>query len=963
MKKHIRRLPYPRVALGSNRRRPGAAGLSRKPEPLHAAILGLSHNSARIFNSFQAHICLVDYSGVILAVNKAWRNFARANGASPRTVGPGADYFAACRSATGLDAGTAAAFASGIREVMQGKRGEYWLEYACHSRRKRRWFIGRVTPLAAGDGICALVAHENITVRKVAETHNRHLHAVLNSIRGVTQLVIRERDPQRLLAEACRLLAQTRGYRLVWIARAEPGSGRLMVAAHAGGHKGRIEKLARGRDAGAARRGPIGAAIRTRRPVTCNDLRADPRFAPWREVVNSGGPGSCTSLPLIHGERIFGVLNIYADRPDNFDEEEMGLLGEVAADLAYALQSIEGEEGRRRAEEALSLSEQRFRRVFEEGPLGIAMVSPIDGKFLRANVTFSRMLGYTEAELRRLTFADVTHPDHRSEDAEAVGKLWEGRIPFYRTGKRYLKKSGEMLWGALAVSVIRDEDGQPLYSLAMVEDITKERRMRDKIRASEERYRALFRNSMDAVLLTSPDGSIHAANQAACRMLERTEEEIIQAGRTGLVDTADPGLPALLEERSRTGMARGELTMFRRDGSPFPVEASSAVFQDADGAVRTSMIIRDITVRREAEAVLRESEESLRKAEQMAHVGYWSRDLDTDEITWSDESFRIFGLEPQSIRLNFARLLEVIHPEDRGKVRQAVQDALADIRPYELEYRAQRPDGTTRVVHSRGEVTRDGAGRPRRMSGMVQDITERKLAEFRLSVSEERLRSLSARIEGLREEERSRIAREIHDELGQMLTGIKMDLRWIEDRLDRFGDDRRVNPILDKLMAASAVADDTIKSVQRIAAELRPGILDKLGLAVALQYEAARFEERTGITCRRILPEDDLRLRPPAATAFFRIFQEALTNVARHARASLVEVELQSEEQGCRLEIRDNGKGITGEDLVNQRSLGMLGMQERARLLGGEVTFSPRSGGGTVVTVRIPNSLKTGETR
>jgi signal transduction histidine kinase len=237
----------------------------------------------------------------------------------------------------------------------------------------------------------------------------------------------------------------------------------------------------------------------------------------------------------------------------------------------------------------------------------------------------------------------------------------------------------------------------------------------------------------------------------------------------------------------------------------------------------------------------------------------------------------------------------------------------------------------------------------------IRDITARKRTEWFGLIYRDQLRALSARIETMREEERTRIAREIHDELGQMLTAIKMDLRWMEHRLDEFGEDRRLNPILDKLVATAELTDATVKTVQRIAAELRPGILDKLGLPMALQYEGARFNERTGLACRLVVPGETLPLEPEVATAFFRIFQEAVTNVARHAQATAVEVELQPQADGCRLEIRDNGKGMAGVDQARLESLGLLGMRERATLLGGEVSFTPRPGGGTVVTVWIPN--------
>jgi signal transduction histidine kinase len=189
-----------------------------------------------------------------------------------------------------------------------------------------------------------------------------------------------------------------------------------------------------------------------------------------------------------------------------------------------------------------------------------------------------------------------------------------------------------------------------------------------------------------------------------------------------------------------------------------------------------------------------------------------------------------------------------------------------------------------------------------------------------------------------------------------MLTGIKMDLRWMEHRLDEFGEDRRVNPILDKLAATVELTDAIVKTVQRIAAELRPGILDEMGLPSALQYEAGRFEERTGIACRLVEPSDTLELRPEIATTFFRIFQEALTNVSRHSGATTVEVELRMEAEDCRLDIRDNGNGMAAVDLASPKSLGLMGMRERASLLGGVVSFAARPDGGTAVTIQIPNN-------
>ena len=237
---------------------------------------------------------------------------------------------------------------------------------------------------------------------------------------------------------------------------------------------------------------------------------------------------------------------------------------------------------------------------------------------------------------------------------------------------------------------------------------------------------------------------------------------------------------------------------------------------------------------------------------------------------------------------------------------------------------------------------------------LFRDIARRRRTEKELRDSREQLRALAARLQAVREEERTRVAREIHDELGQMLTAIKMDLRWIENDLEQL-DDPRLNPLLDKAVAATELTDALARSVQRIAAELRPGILDRLGLVMALTHEAEQFQQRTGIQCRLKLSEDEPLLPAESVTAVFRIFQEALTNVARHARASEVEIELESSPGFIALKICDNGSGIKSDDLLGGHSLGLLGMQERARHLGGEITFKSGPAGGTLLTLQIPH--------
>jgi signal transduction histidine kinase len=228
--------------------------------------------------------------------------------------------------------------------------------------------------------------------------------------------------------------------------------------------------------------------------------------------------------------------------------------------------------------------------------------------------------------------------------------------------------------------------------------------------------------------------------------------------------------------------------------------------------------------------------------------------------------------------------------------------------------------------------------------------SEHRRAEEQLLESHERLRALSVYLQSIREEERTRIAREVHDELGQSLTSCKLDLSWIAGRLPK-----DLTPLLEKTKALISHIDSTIQTVQRISTELRPGVLDHLGLAAALEWQANEFQNRTGIKCdvRANVPEP--LPDPNLSTTFFRIFQETLTNVIRHAGATHVRVDLKESDGRIILEVRDNGRGIGRSEISNTKSMGLLGMKERAALLGGMFKIGRLTRGkGTRVKVSIP---------
>ncbi len=226
---------------------------------------------------------------------------------------------------------------------------------------------------------------------------------------------------------------------------------------------------------------------------------------------------------------------------------------------------------------------------------------------------------------------------------------------------------------------------------------------------------------------------------------------------------------------------------------------------------------------------------------------------------------------------------------------------------------------------------------------------ERKRAEDKLRRSLDQLRALSVYLQYVREDERIRISRQVHDELGQALTGLKMDLYWLANRLPK-----KFKTVHEKTRAMSAHIDATIQTVRRISTELRPGILDDLGLVAAIEWQAQEFQKRTGIACSVTSGVKEPILDQDLNTAFFRIFQETLTNIIRHARATRVDVLLTLEGNRLALEVKDNGRGISEAEINNTKSIGLLGMRERAALLDGDLAISGVAGQGTTVLVRIP---------
>jgi PAS domain S-box-containing protein len=327
--------------------------------------------------------------------------------------------------------------------------------------------------------------------------------------------------------------------------------------------------------------------------------------------------------------------------------------------------------------------------------------------------------------------------------------------------------------------------------------------------------------------------------------------------------------------------------------------------------------------------------------------------VDNRIIRVNREFTRIFGYSPQEAEGRF--LGELIVPDESLDENKKFTVLAAQGQRVDAESVRRRKDASRLNVSIVGVPVSLPGGQVV-FYAMYRDITERKQAEERLRATSEQLRALSARLESAREEEGTRIARELHDELGAALSSLRWDLEDIDEDISESTEPSQLAALRKKIEAMMRLTDATVNTVRRIASELRPFALDELGLIEAIEWQVQQFQARTGIIvhCDCLLESDDLTQEP--STAIFRIFQEALTNVLRHAQATRVDITAKKEASEFVLTISDNGRGITEDELSGVPSLGLLGMRERANLIEGKLQIRGAEGKGTVVTLRVPLS-------
>ena len=373
---------------------------------------------------------------------------------------------------------------------------------------------------------------------------------------------------------------------------------------------------------------------------------------------------------------------------------------------------------------------------------------------------------------------------------------------------------------------------------------------------------------------------------------------------------------------------------------------------------------RDITASREAAEALRESQSLLELFFSQSLDGFFFMMLD-QPIAWNDTTDKEAALDyifshERITKVNAAVLAQFAAREDQLIGRTPAELLAHDIPGARARWREfldaghlhqetdeRTLDGRPMIIEGDYICLYDREGRFIGHFGIQRDVTQRRQEENEILRSRQELRDLTARLQLVREEERTNIAREVHDELGQSLTGLKFDLAWLKSRMT----DRT---LIERVQSIMVRIDGAMDTVRRIATDLRPSILDDLGLVAAVEWQAQEFERSTGITAELEVQATYPELDDVCATTAFRILQETLTNVARHAQATRVKIALQVSSKELMLEVRDNGRGISKSDLLSSTSLGLIGSRERALACGGKLVIRGIRDHGTIALLRIP---------
>jgi PAS domain S-box-containing protein len=606
---------------------------------------------------------------------------------------------------------------------------------------------------------------------------------------------------------------------------------------------------------------------------------------------------------------------------------------------------------RKRAENALILSEYRFKELFENMSSSVAVYEAAadeeDFIFTNFNKAAEEAERIDRKDVIGKSIFDVFPGIRNMGLFEVFQRVWRTGRPEHVPVSLYRDKRTEG-WKEHYIYKLPTGEIVTIYN-----DVTARKKAEDALQESEARFANIFNASPVAIAITRlKDNRLIDVNNAWQKVTGYSQEEVIDRTPFELNTWVNPGeRDQLISIMREQGTVRNFLFQLRHKSGTVLDMLMSAELIELAGERYMLSLAQDITERKRAEESLRESEEKYRALVETTDTGF----------VIIDENGTVFDANENYIRMTGHKALDEIRNRsitewtsrhDLERNEQAVRKCFDQgfIRDLEISYVNKKGEYTPVDINASVVETKEG----RKIVSLCRNITERKLAEEAIKKSHEQLRAFAGRLQSVREEQRKEFAREIHDQLGGAMAGLKIDLSFLASSAPKSWHIRKRDSFLSKVHEMSKLIDETIGTVRRLVTELRPSILDDFGLLAALEWQLWEFQKRTGIQSEFVSTLEDVNIDEELSTAVFRIFQEALTNVARHANATNVIATLYKEADSLVLKVEDNGKGISENDIHNTKSVGLIGMRERALFLGGTVNFSGEPSKGTTVLVQFP---------